>query len=112
MVIVALQGKNNSYFEPSLSALHWKIFSRYWWVMLFLVLVYCAYSRSINEKQRELTTLKEILLDLEQKKQLEEERNEELLAHRESRSDSEYIKLLLMKNLGLVSDGQVKVSFQ
>jgi len=66
----------------------------------------------MSEKQKELAMLKGILVELEDKKIQEQEHNEELLAHRASREDPEYIKLLLMKNLGLVSEGQVKVSFQ
>ena len=110
--IVATKTKNNGYFAPSSSLYHWRIFSQYWWVVLFIVGAYCAYSSRMNEKQKELNALKATLVTLNQKKQCEIEKNDELLSHLESRNDPEYIKLLLMKNLGLVSDDQTKVSFQ
>lgn len=77
-----------------------------------MVVAYSAYSHTVNEKQRELASLQRAIAELQHKKEWEKERNEELLAHRMSRNDPEYITLLLMKNLGLVAEGQVKVSFQ
>ncbi len=103
---------NSNYFASSSRGIIWKVFSEYWWVVLFCALVFCGFSHMMHSKRQELVLLRSIVTDLEEKKFHEIESNEELLAHRASRNDPEYVKLLLMKNLGLVEEGQVKVTFQ
>lgn len=96
----------------SLSSLPLKVLRQYWWVVLFCASVFGVYTHAIADKQAELELLTSILTELEEKKHEMQELQQELFLHRESRSDPEYIKLLLKKNLGVVGRGETKVYFQ
>jgi hypothetical protein len=88
------------------------ILSQSWWVLLFIAGCFFIYGQAMQKKGHVATALQEQLNLLALEK-------EDLLAHREdlvlqiqSQSDPAWIQLTLMKGLGLVPDGQVKIFFQ
>jgi hypothetical protein len=85
---------------------HW------WWTMLFVAICWGVYAKGMQKK-------KEIFFQLDSKiKHLEVERlaalqkREDLKLQIESQSDPAWIEMLLMKKLGVVPEGQVKVYFE
>jgi hypothetical protein len=83
-----------------------------WWVILFILICSIVYERavrSINENKREL--LKK-LEELEEEKKNLLKWQEELQLQINSQNDPEWIELTLMKNLGLVPEGQYKIFIQ
>ena len=96
----------------SLSSVPLKVLRHYWWVVLFSASVFGVYTHAIADKQVELEMLHSILQELEQQKVEMIEKKQDLLLHKASRTDPEYIKLLLKKNLGVVETGETKVYFQ
>lgn len=89
-----------------------KIFFRWYWVIIFSLTCLLFYEQT--EKQRHLF-FKE--LKIKQEKLLLENRaalrlHEELLLHIQSQEDPEYIRLTLMKVLGVVPKGSRKFFFR
>jgi hypothetical protein len=86
--------------------------SRSWWVFLFLGLCYWLYSNEIQKKQKVYTTLQERLAEIEKEKDAACKVHEDLLLQINSQSDPAWIEMTLMKGLGVVPEGQVKVYFK
>lgn len=83
-----------------------------WWVLLFTAGCFLIYSQAMQKKTLVAKALQEHLEALhDQKGQLLEE-HEDLVLQIHSQSDPAWIQLTLMKGLGLVPDGQMKVFFQ
>jgi hypothetical protein len=83
-----------------------------WWVILFVAFSYLLYSQGINHKQQIHRELLGRLQHLEtDRKKLIEER-EDLLLQLESQNDPAWIEMVLMKGIGVVPDGQIKVFFE
>lgn len=87
-------------------------FKNYWWVLVFTVLCFSFYFHSIHKKNMELALIKEekIALSKEQEEVLSEQ--EDLLEKIHSQSDPAWIEMVLMKELGVVPEGKVKVHFK
>lgn len=89
-----------------------KVILRSWWVVVFLLFSYVTYSQLITEKNLELEELKCRCYQLDLKKKMEIKTQENLLARVEAQKDPAFIELLLMEELGVVPDGQMKVCFR
>ena len=83
----------------------------YWWVVLFLILCYIPYERSVNRLNEEYAKLRRQLIDLKIDKQKALVVQEDYLLQINSQSDLEWVELTLMKGLDLVPEDQVKVFF-
>ena len=85
---------------------------RFWWVVLFLLLCYMVYERAMKRLHDDHTALKV------QWEQLDTQRHHALVLRHQlnreiaSQGDATYNELLLMQELGLVPQGQVKVIFE
>ncbi len=83
-----------------------------WWVVLFVLFCAIIYERgirSLNENRRQLL---EKLEELQSEKSALLKLQEELQLQINSQNDPEWIELTLMKNLGLVPEGQYKIYIQ
>src|SRR5579885_1875471 len=85
---------------------------RSWWLFLFLAICYLLYSHSMQKKHQTYTELKKRLDELEIEKHKILQEREDLLLQINSQSDPAWIQMTLMKGLGVVPDGQLKVYFK
>lgn len=83
-----------------------------WWVFLFLALSSLFYFRGMEGKEAAYRELRYRLAALEKEKVLASEEQEELKLQIKSQSDPAWIEMVLMKGLGVVPEGQVKVYFK
>lgn len=82
-----------------------------WWVILFLFLATFAYEQAALSKQHEKKVLLQELESLEIAKKNAENRQDDLQLQLESMEDSQWIEMVLMKGLGVVPEGSIKVHF-
>jgi hypothetical protein len=95
--------------KSKLKANFFKEIIRSWWVVLFILFCAIWYERSIRpiiENKNELT---QKLFELQKEKLSLQQLKEELELRINSQNDLEWIELTLMKNLGLVPEGQYKI---
>lgn len=83
-----------------------------WWALLFVIFAYSVYSHAMQKKEEECSFLKERFESLILEKQLVLQEREDLLLQINSQSDPAWIELTLMKELGLVPEGQQKIYFK
>lgn len=83
----------------------------FWWVILVLILCLAFYE--YEQKQRHLisSVLESKVQALQQEKLSASERYRRLSMEIDSQSDSHWIEMLLIKQLGLTPEGQTKVFF-
>lgn len=82
-----------------------------WWVVVFISFCGIVYYNSVCKKNVVLASLDRHLEALSEEKALALEEKEDLLLQINSQSDPAWIQLTLMKGLGLVPEGQLKVYF-
>lgn len=82
-----------------------------WWVAFFALLCYVAYEQSLRLQAKQWVGLKEQVNILQAEIEAAIELQKELLAQVNSQQDPAWIELSLMKQLGLVPEGQKKVLF-
>jgi hypothetical protein len=84
---------------------------QYWWVILFIAICFGIYAHAAHKKRKSIVVLESHLQMLNSEKQYLLQEREELLLNIQSQSDPAWIELTLMKGLGLVPEGKVKVYF-
>lgn len=89
----------------------YQIFIRSWWVVAFLLLCAILYEQGLKKRNQHYQQLNEQLISLLQEKQAALQKQEDLLRLINSQSDPTWIELVLMKELGLVPEGEQKVYF-
>jgi hypothetical protein len=82
-----------------------------WWVMLFIAACSLIYFNSVAKKNNVIQSLDQHLGALQTEKIALLQEKEDLLLQINSQSDPAWIQLTLMKGLGLVPEGQLKVYF-
>jgi len=82
-----------------------------WWVFLILSVSYTFYVHGMKKKEKDLAELQGKLKDLQKRKHIALAEQEDLIRQINSQSDPAWIQLVLMKGLGVVPEGQVKVFF-
>ena len=85
---------------------------RYWWVAVFVCLSGLIYTHAVKKKNGVIADLDEHLNALSIEKELLLQEKEDLLLQINSQSDPAWIQLTLMKGLGLVPEGQLKIYFE
>lgn len=85
--------------------------AHYWWVILFVFACGGVYLNAAHKKEEILTGLQNQQDRLLREKELAMRLNEDLSLQINSQSDPEWIQLTLMKGLGLVPEGYLKVYF-
>lgn len=85
---------------------------RSWWVVVFFLLCHASYFQALQHRNDEYQLLSEHLQSLEGEKVLALEVQEDLNRQIHSQSDHAWLEMTLMKSLGVVPEGQVKVFFK
>ncbi|MBI5273213.1 MAG: hypothetical protein HY861_04445 [Chlamydiia bacterium] len=85
---------------------------RWWWVALFCTMVGGVYFHSIGEKKQEASALAYRLEEMEKEKRLALQEKEDLSLQLESQNDPSWIEMVLMRDLGVVPEGWLKVHFK
>lgn len=80
-------------------------------VIFFILIGAFLYWQAIDKKNSVLRSLDEHILTLEQEKGALLETKDDLLLQTNSQSDPAWIQMTLMKRLGLLPEGQLKVYF-
>ena len=95
----------------NISTLRKNAFFQYGWVLLCMLCCCFMYLRAKKKKKQVLEVLKCQLYALQSEKQFLLEEKEDLQLQINSQKDPAWIELTLMKGLGLVPEGQLKVYF-
>lgn len=85
---------------------------RFWWVLIVLLISFAYYFRMIRPKEAEIRSLKYRVQELKKEKEIAENQKDELLLRIQSQNDPAWIEMVLMKELGVVPEGYIKVQFQ
>lgn len=89
-----------------------QLFISWWWVVLWLLVCYIASERVHARRQSELLELSQQIDILRIAKEKALTQQEVLKRQIQSQSDPAWVELTLMRGLGLVPEGQVKVYFR
>lgn len=84
---------------------------RSWWVIFFILICYFCYEQGLAGRNKEFAKLDHQYLNLLNEKEKALALQENLRLQINSQSDPEWVELVLMKGLGLVPEGQIKVLF-
>lgn len=84
---------------------------RSWWVFFFLLLFYLGFDQALKKKNQNIAQLHQRVYNLHQEKLLATEEQDDLLLRINSQNDSDWVAMVLMRELGLVPEGKVKVHF-
>jgi len=87
------------------------IIIKFWWVFLFIIISFLGFDRLTKKKNKEIYNYKKNFLALEKEKNQEKEKRDFLNLRINSQNDPEWIELILMKKLGVVPKGKIKVRF-
>ena len=82
-----------------------------WWIILFFVFSFVGYKRIVKKKQKAIYEHETAIFSLEKKREEKKEENKELLLQINSQSDPAWIEMILMRELGVVPEGKLKVHF-
>lgn len=99
---------NGSLRRDRFSSLH----IRSWWVLVFTTLSLAFYFQAAHSRTTAISDLSSRMKEMENAKLLTSEQNEALAIRLQSESDPAWIEMTLMKELGVVPEGWVKVHFQ
>jgi Ca2+/Na+ antiporter len=86
-------------------------FFQYGWVILCMLCCCCVYVHAVNKKKQVVEELQHQMSALQSEKQILLEEKKDLKLQIDSQKDPAWIELTLMKGLGLVPEGQLKVYF-
>lgn len=84
---------------------------QFWWVILFILFCYYSYEQGIQRRNIDFAKLGDQYQQLEKEKSFAIKEQQNLTLQLNSQADPDWIELSLMKNLGLVPEGQTKVMF-
>ncbi|OGN65090.1 MAG: hypothetical protein A3E80_03755 [Chlamydiae bacterium RIFCSPHIGHO2_12_FULL_49_9] len=88
-----------------------KMWRKSWWVVLFCLTTGFAYFDVVKEKKAALRELAFRLGEMEKEKILALQEKEDLQLRIASESDPSWIEMILMRDLGVVPEGFLKVHF-
>ena len=88
-----------------------EVFFRSWWVILILLLCLAFFEHEQNKRDEILNTLTARTKDLQHEKIHSLERHERLSMQINSQNDPSWVEMVLIKELGLTPEGQIKVHF-
>lgn len=88
-----------------------RLFWNFWWVALLVILCLIILEQAMKGLHQNHEILHQQWLQLVQEKEKAIQQNETLTLQINSQSDPAWVELTLMKKLGLVPEGQVKILF-
>jgi hypothetical protein len=83
-----------------------------WWVYLFCIFSFFLFNHFSTKKKAEIEELSQKYVNLESQRDLALTTKENLNIQICSQSDPSWIEIVLMKQLGLVPDGYMKIHFK
>lgn len=89
-----------------------QIVLRNWWVFVFCLFCFIAYEKGLYQYKNDLEYLTKRMEELKIEKMKQKQVYASLSGQIQSQSDPAWIELTLMKELGVVPEGQKKVYFQ
>lgn len=98
--------------NPPLLKHAYSLFHQTWWVILFALLCFYGYEKGFERIKSEYALLHEKYENLHNDRDKALSYQEELRLHLNSQNNPEWIELTLMKELGLIPQGQTKVIFK
>jgi len=99
--------------HPSYSSrLFDEIILKSWWVIIFFLICFFIYDQGMQRKNLEQRKLYDKLLKVQNETAKAIEDQEDLKLELQSHNDPAWIELVLMRKLGLVPEGQIKVYFK
>jgi len=98
-------------FRVKPSSLFEEVFLHSWWVVLFSLLCLMFYEQGQKHRLVFFEELREKLKELNDERESSLKLKKELMLNINSQSDPAFVELTLMKVLGVISEGQVKVYF-
>ena len=81
----------------------------YMWLSLFIITALCLYEQGSYKIAKQMRRLEARRLTLESELLRAEKKRDQLRREINSQNDPEWIELVLMKKLGLVPDGHIKI---
>jgi len=84
---------------------------RYWWVFLFLLVVFVGYTHAIKKKEKQIHEIQSRIESLQAEQNYLAAQKDDLILKLNSQSDPAWIEQVLMKEIGLVPEGQIKIHF-
>jgi len=90
----------------------WLHSRRSWYVYLFLLSLYLIGAPTIKSKNDEVAKLSNVVKTLEHQKAITLAQKENLIQEIESQKDPQWVEKILIKKLGVVPQGQLKVRFK
>ena len=84
---------------------------RSWWVVLFIILCYAAYEQGVKTHKVYYNQLNKQFIYLKEKENTLLNKQKELQGQILSQTDPLWIEMTLIKELGLVPEGQTKIFF-
>ncbi len=88
------------------------VWGRYWWVVCFCTITVLFHFHSVKSKKLTLKNLGEKLWEKEREKELAFSKREDLKLRIASQDDPAWIEMILMRDLGVVPEGFLKVHFK
>lgn len=98
-------------FIYSMNFLFEQFFKKSWWVILFGLVCYMLLEQGLKVRNQEYAKLQAQYVELEHQKKAMLSLQQKLLLEINSQSDPDWVELVLMKGLGVVPEGQIKVFF-
>lgn len=86
-------------------------FKEWWWVFLCQLFLFFFYCFAIEGKRKELSSLAYELTKKEKEKEMALMEKEDLELQINSQDDPSWIEMLLIRDLGVVPEGWLKVHF-
>ncbi len=83
-----------------------------WWVLACIALLLLCFSPFFNQKVAAVNLLQERLLQMEGERLRVSQKQEELQLRIASQNDPAWIEMILMRDLGVVPEGFLKVHFK
>lgn len=87
----------------------WK---RWWWVVLVCSISVASYFQCIQEKKKVIEELSFRIEEMNREKSIARQIKEDLLLAVASQEDPAWIEMILMRDLGVVPEGWLKVHFK
>lgn len=89
-----------------------ELFIRSWWVLTLCLACFLGYNHFVKKRNHDIFLLQERLTHLKEARDRALQEKEELSLQICSQSDPAWIELILMKQLGVVPEGYLKIHFK
>ena len=88
------------------------LWREWWWTILFIALMIPAYLHAVKEKKMKVCELGARFSEMLREKDFALNKQEDLRLQIDSQNDPSWIEMVLMRDLGVVPEGWLKVHFK